>query len=398
MKLEIERFYDAAFELESLEAPEKSSFTKARAKLKAGAFIELNDKLTHQFVDQCTEQNRQSNYLWHSLRLLGVDGSTLRLPNSKEIVNHFGGMQPRNGKFVPMARFSFLHDLLTNVTQRAVLTSYHTGEEKHAWDLVSAHADCSTCFIFDRGYFDGALPFFMAALCTHFVIRVPVKAFAKAQNFVQSGKKECEIQLSVPNAIRQELEECDVTFKDQTLTVRLIRVELDTGEIEVLMTNLLDAEQYPAEEFAKLYHLRWNIEEEYKSYKCKLEVENWSGKTVASVEQDFHAGVLNLNLVSSIAFLLQPSIDAQRTQAQSEPKDDRFGRKHQYKANIKRGLAVVRDHLCELLSSCAEKTTALAKRITARMMEDLTLVRPGRAYPRNHRPPRIYAAAYKPIA
>ncbi|MGK0186653.1 MAG: hypothetical protein ACI9R3_002700, partial [Verrucomicrobiales bacterium] len=40
----------------------------------------------------------------------------------------------------------------------------------------------------------------------------------------------------------------------------------------------------------------------------------------------------------------------------------------------------------------------VARRITARMMLDLMLVRPGRKYPRNHRPPRIYAPAYKPIA
>lgn len=396
MKLDIERFYDAAFGVDYLKAPGKSTFTKARAKLKASAFIELNDRLMHQFLDQCKEQKRQGDCQWKSLRLLAVDGSTLRLPNSEEIVNHFGGMQPRNGKFVPMARISFLHDLLANVTQGAVITSYHTGEEQHAWNLIGAHADPSTCFIMDRGYFDGGLPFFMEALCTHFILRVPVKAFAKAQEFVQSGQRQCEIRLPIPEGIRGELEECGVTFKDQALTVRLIRVELDTGEIEVLMTNLLDAELYPAEEFSAVYHLRWGIEESYKSYKCKLEVENWSGKTVASVEQDFHAGVLNLNLVSSIAFLLQPAIDTQC--AEASPEDDRRGRKHRYQTNIKRGLGVVRDHLCELLKCCARKLTETARRITGRMMQELTIVRPGRSYPRNHRPPRIHSPAYKPIA
>ena len=71
---------------------------------------------------------------------------------------------------------------------------------------------------------------------------------------------------------------------------------------------------------------------------------------------------------------------------------------HHYKANIKRGLGVIRDHLCELLTSCTARTTELAQRITVRLKEDLSLVRPGRDYPRNHRPPRIYAATYKPIA
>ena len=407
MKLEIERFCDAAFGAAPSDTPKKCTFTKARAKLKASAFIELNGQLNHQFADQCAAQNLQDR--WRGLRLLGIDGSTLRLPNSEEVVNHFGGMQPKNGKFVPMARFSFLHDLLTNVTQAAVITSYHTGEGQHAWDLVCSHANALSCFIFDRGYFDGSLPFLMAALDTNFIVRVPVKAFAKAQQFVKSGKKECKIQLPIPARIKKQLEECGVTFKGDSLTVRLVRVELNTGEVEVLMTNLLDAGLYPAEEFDKVYHLRWNIEESYKSCKCKVEIENWSGKTVASVEQDFHAGVLNLNLVTSIAFLLQPAIDARGTQTsppseQQTPqpkgkgKDGRRGRKHHYKANIKRGLGVIRDHLCELLTSCAARTAELAQRITVCLKEDLSLVRPGRDYPRNHRPPRIYSAPYKPIA
>ena len=119
--------------------------------------------------------------------------------------------------------------------------------------------------------------------------------------------------------------------------------------------------------------------------------------------------MLNLNLVTSIAFLLQPAIDAQCTETSphseelqpeelSQRKDGRRGSKHQYKANIKRGLGVIRDYLCELLTSYAARTTELAQRIIGRLMEDLSLVRPGRAYPRNHRPPRIYAAPYKPIA
>ena len=403
MKLEIERFFDSAFDAAPADTPKKSTFTKARAKLKASAFIELNEQLNHQFAGQCAAQNLQDR--WRGLRLLGIDGSTLRLPNSEEVVDHFGGMQPKNGKFVPMARFSFLHDLLTNVTQAAVITSYHTGEGQHAWDLVCSHANALSCFIFDRGYFDGSLPFLMEALQTNFIVRVPVKAFAKAQQFVKSGKKECKIQLPVPDWIKEELKQCGVTFKDDSLTVRLVRVELNTGEVEVLMTNLLDTELYPSEEFDKVYHLRWNIEESYKSCKCKVEIENWSGRTVVSVEQDFHAGVLNLNLVTSIAFLMQPAIEAQRTQTSPQPeqqrpkaKNERRGSKHRYKVNIKRGLGVIRDHLCELLTSCVERTTELVERITGRLKEDLSLVRPGRVYPRNHRPPRIYAAPYKPIA
>ena len=206
MNLEIERFYQKAFEIDFVEAPEKSSFSKARAKLKASAFIELNEELMNHFLEQCREE-QPGRSKWRGLRLLGVDGSTLRLPNSEEIVAHFGGMQPKNAKFVPMARISFLHDLLTHVTQGAVISPYHTGEEQQAWDLIAAHGGPETCCVMDRGYFDGAFPFYIDALGSHFIVRVPVKSYAKAQEFVESGKQECEIRLPIPAWIKQQLEE-----------------------------------------------------------------------------------------------------------------------------------------------------------------------------------------------
>ena len=72
------------------------------------------------------------------------------------------------------------------------------------------------------------------------------------------------------------------------IRVRLIRVERPTGEVEVLMTSLLEAETYPAQEFAELYHLRWAQEESDKCFTSRVEVENWSGKSALSIRQDFH--------------------------------------------------------------------------------------------------------------
>jgi len=46
----------------------------------------------------------------------------------------------------------------------------------------------------------------------------------------------------------------------QSLRLRLIRVELEDGEVEVLITNLIDEEAFPANAFKELYHLRWGAE------------------------------------------------------------------------------------------------------------------------------------------
>jgi hypothetical protein len=76
------------------------------------------------------------------------------------------------------------------------------------------------------------------------------------------------------------------------VTVRFVSVVLDTGEIEVLMTSLLDNEHFPAKSFKELYWKRWGIETFYGILKGRLDIENFTGKSAESVLQDFHASVL----------------------------------------------------------------------------------------------------------
>jgi hypothetical protein len=40
-----------------------------------------------------------------------------------------------------------------------------------------------------------------------------------------------------------------------------VRIELDSGETEVLITSLLDQTRYPYAVFKDLYHQRWPVEE-----------------------------------------------------------------------------------------------------------------------------------------
>ncbi|NRS90585.1 hypothetical protein HNQ02_003530, partial [Flavobacterium sp. 7E] len=44
--------------------------------------------------------------------------------------------------------------------------------------------------------------------------------------------------------------------KETSLKVRLIRIVLSNGEIEVLMTSLLDSQTFPANMFKELFFLR----------------------------------------------------------------------------------------------------------------------------------------------
>jgi len=62
----------------------KGSLSKARAKLKHEAFVELNDHLANSFY------NHFEHETWFGFNLLAIDGTTLLVPAIHEIANHFG--------------------------------------------------------------------------------------------------------------------------------------------------------------------------------------------------------------------------------------------------------------------------------------------------------------------
>ncbi|WP_374701384.1 transposase [Chitinimonas sp. BJB300] len=63
-------------------------------------------------------------------------------------------------------------------------------------------------------------------------------------------------------------------FAQTGTTVRLIQDVTPSGKVRVLMTNLLDAERFPAADFGALYHRRWRIEEAFKRLKHHLWLES----------------------------------------------------------------------------------------------------------------------------
>ncbi|MGX8249036.1 transposase, partial [Escherichia coli] len=124
----------------------------------------------------------------------------------------------------------------------------------------------------------------------HFLMRLPCGYNAQVKQFLRSGQTEDTqfFSASHPEA-RLFCTEAGVDPAGR-VELRLIRVELASGESEVLLTSLLDRQAFPAEVFADLYHRRWGIETDYRRLKQTLCLDNFSGRSVTAVKQDFHAG------------------------------------------------------------------------------------------------------------
>ena len=93
------------------------------------------------------------------------------------------------------------------------------------------------------------------------------------------------------------------------LVVRLVRVDLDKST-EVLITNLWEKDDHPAEQFKDLYFMRWGEETNISIEKNILQLASFSGLTVQAVLQDFYATVMMAKLHSILIKDAQQSVKA----------------------------------------------------------------------------------------
>lgn len=101
--------------------------------------------------------------------------------------------------------------------------------------------------------------------------------------------------------------------QNEYLNLRFVRVLLSTGEYEILVTSLLDEQRYPSEIFKELYHLRWGIETFYGLLKTRLELENFTGKTVESVLQDIYSTLYLSNIESILTAEAEAKLKSKTT-------------------------------------------------------------------------------------
>jgi len=208
--------------------------------MKYSAFIEFNRHLIEYFYDHF-----KSTKTWYGFNLMAIDGSTQKLFKYEDVREDFGEMKPNKGPACPMARISQMFDVLNKVTIDAIISPYHVGER----ELLKYHVHNmlpSDLILLDRGY--PAYWIFKLIIFQggNFCARIS-KQWKIVQDFVQSGASEAFVDLQ---ASWQSKKECsDMGLDAKPLHLRLIRVVLDTGEIEVLITSLKNKHKYPKEIF-----------------------------------------------------------------------------------------------------------------------------------------------------
>lgn len=311
LQLRLNEFFDKLNEkldkkLESIASD--VAFIKARLKILPEVFLKLNiEAIINRFYD-LKENKVWFNTFW-DFRILAIDGSKIRLPEEKEITEKFwkNKVVNRNKKesYYTSWLLSVLYDPLNNLALDSVLERWNYSERALAIKNVQnldkiKPIENKDLIIFDRGYFSSFLISILYAYNKEFVIRLRKWAIKEIDELF---KKDCKINekiitLKVEN--KEEKYESKYWIKidrkiQEKVMIRIVRIVLDNGEIELLATSLLEIEKYKYTEFKELYYKRWWIELYYDVLKNRLWLENFSWKSVHSVLQDLYSTIFLSN-------------------------------------------------------------------------------------------------------
>jgi Transposase DDE domain len=322
----LHEFLDELAAGQSFKPVTASAWTHRRAKLKHSAFIELNEQVVLPLAQE------QPLRRWHGHRLFGHDSSLLRLPDSPPLAEVFGRMEVTNqkgatGTAYPQARLSVVYDLLNGLGVDTRLEPSRIGEVSVAIEQA-ARVPAGDVVINDCGFTGFVYLAEHVRRGVEVISRCSKGSFLVAQTMFRTNRAPLSVKTKIcaPADRRAELKARGLPVE---LTVRFISLRLPDGKLEVLVTTLLDAQQYPTEEFLEVYHYRWNHETFHHVLKSRLDLENFSGQTAEAVRQDVHAAVLLSNLET---LLTQPAQEAVKQSSLPEQQPKQINRADAYHA------------------------------------------------------------------
>lgn len=330
----------------------KQAFSQARHKISPKAFIYLLNEINKWFY-------KDTPFItYRDYRLLAIDGTVLEIHNSQELRDTFGYIENQNSK-VARARASALYDIENDMIIASKLVHYRESERETAQKLIDdlcLLGKRNDLIIFDRGYPSHNFISFIESKDIKYLMRVSGSFF--------------KVVVNAPKADQI----IEVTSKGKTITMRVLKFKLTSGITETLITNIFD-EGFSVADFKKLYFKRWGIEVKYNEIKNKLQIENFTGKTPISIEQDFYATMYLTNMVA-----LAKKDANQEIEKANEDKN----LKYEYKVNTNVLVGKLKDNLIEMLAAKPWKRSKILKEIQDEIVKNVVPIRVDRNFNRKN--------------
>lgn len=267
----------------------KSSIAQAR--------VRLGDEPMQWLFDICAEHwalASAGKHRWRGLHLFGMDGTTLRVPDSEENREHFGSQNAggeRGLSGYPLVRMVTLMALRSHLLLGAQFGPYSRGENSYASQLWPK-TPVDSLLVLDRGFLAAGMLIPLRESGRHWLTRA--KKGLSWRVIESVGKEGDIVEMDVSDQARRN----DPSLP-QTWRMRAIPYQRRGFPPQILLTSLLDPRAFPAKEVIELYHERWEIELGYDEVKTEMleREETLRSKSPTLVNQELWGLLVIYNLV-----------------------------------------------------------------------------------------------------
>ena len=233
---------------------------------------------------------------WRGLALYGLDGTTLRVPDSPENWKSFGGQcgnGTRNGSAYPMVRLLGVMALRSHILAAAHFDAYSTGETTLADGFWREMPDNSLTIV-DRGLLvaDDLTGLQRSGENKHWL--VPAKTTTGIRRLHKLGTDDWLVEITLSEPTRKAHPDLPLVWLARAITYKKPGFPRRT-----LLTSLGNPDLYPRREIINLYHERWELELGYDEIKTHLldRQEAIRSRTPVGVRQELWGILIAYNLV-----------------------------------------------------------------------------------------------------
>ena len=355
----------------------KQAFSKQRLNLKPEIFIDLYKDYLKDFYINYKEEVKT----YKGFYVLAVDGSMFEIPNTKELRELFKTQKNSSGqRESARARVSGIYDIENEFIIDAIIADCEQGEKRLAKKNIEETGkiiDLKKCIIiFDRGYPGLDLIWFLEKLGVKYIFRLQNSNMYEDEKNSMTTNDEW-VNLSCNNNRLRKIED-EITKNElkekKSIPVRITKVTLDTGEKEYLLSNISE-KTIPEKEMKEAYFKRWKIEIGYDILKNKLHIENFTGKTKVTIEQDFYAQIYVFNLLQDIKHEANEKIKLNHKNKNL---------KYEYKPNVNLLAGWIKNILIAVIfAKSKKKKIELYNIIIEKAEKNLVAINPNRSFNRN---------------
>jgi hypothetical protein len=326
----------------------KSAFCQARKKLKIQFFEDIFLQTVQSFYKHTNAKRFKTYRLW------ACDTTIQVLPNNEDTRKI--GIHKNQYKSVASVKISVYFDVFNKLITLFELFDKRTADLLCCLKSQVKSVPKDVIAVYDRAYGSHILAFFHGLYGSKYVIRRKAHFSKTVREFTQSAENDVIITEPMSTSCYKKLEGFGIRkSKSDSVSYRLVKVILPTGEIEILMTNL--DESFTISDLAEIYRLRWGVETAFNGIKNHQMLGTFSGYSELAVRQDIYCNLLFYNLHTISLLDTEDELRKINERRRKKPSKNKKKENKGYQVNRNVGTNTLRMHLWDLLT-CKDKDLA----------------------------------------